>query len=71
MSMTELPSGVFYVGIPSMPAGMTVDEYRRNRAPRRSWRRRSAKGCDRRETMGAAGPLGAAGRARLAEVRAT
>lgn len=55
MSMTELPSSVFYVGIPSMPAGMTVDEYRRSRAPQRSWRRRSAKGCHRCETIGAAG----------------
>jgi hypothetical protein len=53
--MTELPSSVFYLGIPSMPAGMTVDEYRRNRAPRRSWRRRSAKRSVRCKTIGAAG----------------
>lgn len=40
MSTTELHSSVFYVGTPSMPARMTVNEYRRSRPRRRShWRR--------------------------------
>jgi hypothetical protein len=38
MELAPLPSSVFYVGSPTMPAGMTVGQYRRSR-PRRpsSW----------------------------------
>jgi hypothetical protein len=40
--MNAIQVETFYVGSPSVPAGLTIDEYRRGRPHKKGWLRRAA-----------------------------